>query len=141
MTPKVPSRGRILLVDDEPNARSALRELLAEEGYAVEVAADGYEALGKLAGFGPDLVLTDLKMPGMDGLELLRLIRQRESELPVVVMSAFGELETAIEIMRAGARNYLRKPVKFGELTALLVEEIGPASKRGATGSGRGDER
>ena len=61
------SKGRILVVDDEVNARTALAELLRDEGYAVETAADGFKALGKLEEFAPDLVLTDLKMPGMDG--------------------------------------------------------------------------
>jgi CheY-like chemotaxis protein len=64
----VRSRGRILIVDDEANARAALSEILHEEGYTTEVAADGFKALGKLADFNPDVVLTDLKMPGLDGM-------------------------------------------------------------------------
>ena len=71
------SKGRILVVDDEVNARTALPELLRDEGYAVETAADGFKALGKIEEFAPDLVLTDLKMPGMDGIELLDKIRAR----------------------------------------------------------------
>jgi CheY-like chemotaxis protein len=67
----VTTKGRILVVDDEVNARNALIELLTEEGYAVDSAADGFKALGKAAELAPDLVLTDLKMPGMDGLQLL----------------------------------------------------------------------
>ena len=64
------SRGRILIVDDEANARAALSEILRDEGYATETAADGFKALGKLEEFAPDVVLTDLKMPGLDGIGL-----------------------------------------------------------------------
>ena len=74
------SKGRVLVVDDEANARTALAELLRDEGYAVETAADGFKALGKLEDFAPDLVLTDLKMPGMDGIELLGKIAGDRSE-------------------------------------------------------------
>ena len=69
------SRGRILIVDDEANARAALSEILREEGYETETAADGFKALGKLGAFSPDLILTDLKMPGLDGLGLLKEAR------------------------------------------------------------------
>src|SRR6478609_7489982 len=84
-------RGRILIVDDEANARAALSEILRDEGYETETAADGFKALGKLAAFAPDLVLTDLKMPGMAGLALLDRLRAADPELPVIVMTAFGE--------------------------------------------------
>jgi two-component system response regulator HydG len=118
------SKGRILVVDDEANARSALDELLRDDGYAVETAADGFKALGKVADFAPDLVLTDLKMPGMDGIQLLGRLREQDPELPVVVMTAFGEVETAVGAMRAGARDYLSKPVNVGELSLVLAREL-----------------
>ena len=73
-------KDRILVVDDEANARTALAELLKQEGYIVETAADGFKALARQAEFGPELVLTDLKMPGMDGVELLRKLREPEPE-------------------------------------------------------------
>src|SRR6476660_4470779 len=80
----VEHKGRILVVDDEVNARTALTELLRDEGYEVDAAADAFKALGKVADFAPDLVLTDLKMPGMDGIQLLGKIRENDPELPVV---------------------------------------------------------
>ena len=118
------TKGRILVVDDEVNARTALTELLRDEGYAVDAAADGFKALGKLADFAPDLVLTDLKMPGMDGIQLLGKVREQDPDLPVVVMTAFGEVETAVGAMRAGARDYLSKPVNVGELSVVLAREM-----------------
>src|SRR5262245_60910774 len=97
------SKGKILVVDDEVSARTALAELLRGEGYAVEVAGDGFKALGKMDEFAPDLVLTDLNMPGIDGVELLRKVKEADSELPVVLMTAFGGVETAVSAMREGA--------------------------------------
>src|SRR4029079_11477059 len=121
---RMQAKGRILVVDDEVNARSALAELLRDEGYAVESAADGFKALGKVADFAPDLVLTDLKMPGMDGIQLLGRLHEQDADLPVVVMTAFGEVETAVGAMRAGARDYLAKPVNVGELSLVVEREL-----------------
>ena len=120
----VNTKGRILVVDDEVNARNALTELLTEEGYVVESAADGFKALGKAADFAPDLVLTDLKMPGMDGLQLLAKLHEGDRDLPVIVMTAFGEIETAVRAMRSGARDYLAKPVNVGELSVVVAREL-----------------
>jgi two-component system response regulator HydG len=118
------TKGRVLVVDDEVNARTALAELLRDEGYAVETAADGFKALGKVADFAPDVVLTDLKMPGMDGIQLLGRLHEEDRELPVIMMTAFGEVETAVGAMRAGARDYLAKPVNFAELSVVLAREL-----------------
>jgi DNA-binding NtrC family response regulator len=118
------NKGRILVVDDETNARTALAELLRDEGYAVETAADAFKALGKAADFAPDLVLTDLKMPGMDGLQLLARLQEDDPDLPVVMMTAFGEVETAVRAMQAGARDYLAKPVNVAELTVIVAREL-----------------
>jgi DNA-binding NtrC family response regulator len=118
------NKGRILVVDDETNARTALSELLRDEGYVVEAAADAFKALGKAADFAPDLVLTDLKMPGMDGLALLARLREDSPDLPVVMMTAFGEVETAVRAMQAGARDYLPKPVNVAELIVVVAREL-----------------
>jgi DNA-binding NtrC family response regulator len=115
---------RILVVDDEANARTALAELLRDEGYAIETAGDGFKALGKIAEFDPDIVLTDLKMPGMDGLELLRKLRTEDEERVVVVMTAFGAIESAVVAMKEGAADYLAKPINVTELTLVLKREL-----------------
>jgi DNA-binding NtrC family response regulator len=113
-------RGRILIVDDEANARTALAELLREEGYQIETAADGFKALPKLDDFAPDLLLTDLKMPGMDGIELMRKARERDPEGVTVVMTAYGAVDTAVAAMREGASDYLTKPINVEELVLVL---------------------
>jgi DNA-binding NtrC family response regulator len=112
--------GRVLVVDDEVNARTALAELLREEGYDVEIAADAFKALGKYDSFAPHVVVTDLKMPGMDGIDLVKTIRSNEDPAAVVVMTAFGAVQTAVNAMRAGAADYLTKPLDFGELLLVL---------------------
>ncbi len=118
------NKGHILVVDDEPNARSALGEILREEGYAVETAADGFKALARYEELGADLVLTDLKMPGMDGVELMNKLRQSSPQLPVVVMTAFGAVETAVAAMRAGAESYLTKPLNIDELQLVIARAL-----------------
>jgi len=117
-------RERILIVDDEANARTALAELLRDEGYAVETAADGFKALPKLEEFAPDVVVTDLKMPGLSGLELLQKVRERDAECVVIVMTAFGAVESAVQAMRQGAADYLTKPVNVEELSLVLKREV-----------------
>jgi len=114
-------KSRILVVDDEANARTALAELLRDEGYAVDTAADAFKALGKLDSFGPHVVLTDLKMPGMDGIEMMKKIDERDAKPAVVVMTAFGAVDSAVQAMRAGAVDYLTKPLNFDEL--LIVTQ------------------
>jgi DNA-binding NtrC family response regulator len=120
----VSANGRILIVDDESNARNALAEILREEGYACETAADGFKGLGRFAEFEPDLVLTDLKMPGMDGVELMTKVRERSPGLPVVVMTAFGAVDTAVLAMRSGAVDYLTKPINTDELLIVIERAL-----------------
>jgi DNA-binding NtrC family response regulator len=112
--------GRILVVDDEVNARTALAELLRDEGYDVETAADAFKALGKYESFLPHVVVTDLKMPGMDGIELVKKLRAGEDPAAIVVMTAFGAVTSAVDAMRAGAADYLTKPINFDELLIVL---------------------
>ncbi|MBL8681159.1 MAG: sigma-54-dependent Fis family transcriptional regulator [Myxococcales bacterium] len=114
------SKGKILIVDDEANARGALSEILREEGYETETAADGFKALGKLANFSPDLILTDLKMPGLDGIGLLDEVRTASPTSVVVVMTAFGTIDSAVEAIKKGAENYLTKPLDPVSLLAVV---------------------
>src|SRR5689334_11376420 len=114
---------RILVVDDEVNARTALADLLRDEGYEVEMAADAFKALGKYEAFAPHVVITDLKMPGMDGIELVKKIRAADEPAAVIVMTAFGDVGTAVNAMRAGAADYLTKPLNFDELL-IVVENV-----------------
>jgi DNA-binding NtrC family response regulator len=116
--------GRVLVVDDEVNARTALAELLRDEGYEVEMAADAFKALGKYESFAPHVVVTDLKMPGMDGIELVKKIRAEEDGAAVIVMTAFGAVQTAVDAMRAGAADYLTKPLNFDELLVVLEKVL-----------------
>jgi DNA-binding NtrC family response regulator len=113
-------RGRILIVDDESNARAALSEILREEGYATETAADGFKALGKLDEFTPDVILTDLKMPGLDGIAFMEKARSAAPGAVFVVMTAFGTISSAVEAMKKGAENYLLKPLDPEALGAIV---------------------
>lgn len=116
--------GKILVVDDEANARTALAEILKDEGYAVETAADGFKALPKLKDFSPDVVLTDLKMPGMDGVDLIGKVREFDPEIGVVIMTAFGAVDTAVQAMQKGAADYLTKPLNANELLIVLQRTL-----------------
>jgi two-component system response regulator HydG len=115
------SKTRILVVDDEETARNGLAKLLQQEGYVVETAGDGVEALAAVSDRPPALIISDLKMPNMDGMELLKQLRERGIETPTVVATAFGELSSAVAAMRAGAEDYLTKPIDFDALL-LIVE-------------------
>ena len=127
------SKGKILVVDDEAAARTALADLLRAEGYEVETAGDGFKALGRLAEFDAELVLSDLNMPGMDGVELLRKLKEHDAELPVILMTAFGGVETAVAAMREGAAHYLTKPLNTDELVIVLARTIESAKLRRET--------
>jgi DNA-binding NtrC family response regulator len=116
----MPHRGRILIVDDESNARAALSEILREEGYATETAADGFKALGKLDEFAPDVILTDLKMPGLDGIAFMEKARAASPGAAFVVMTAFGTISSAVEAIKKGAENYLLKPLDPEALGAVV---------------------
>jgi DNA-binding NtrC family response regulator len=118
------SAQRILVVDDEDNARRAISTILGEEGYEVAEAANGEEALSRLADFSPAAVLTDVRMPKMDGLTFLKKAREQGSDATFIIMTAFGSVETAVEAMRAGAENYLLKPLDANALLVVLGKAL-----------------
>jgi two-component system, NtrC family, response regulator HydG len=114
--PGLAARGSVLVVDDQRNMRATTAMLLRAEGYQVSEAGGGEEALKALSSGPPDLLLTDLKMEPMDGLTLLRKGMEAAPGLQVIVMTAYGSIETAVEAMRLGAYDYVTKPFKDGEL-------------------------
>ncbi len=120
MAPTDTSEIKLLVVDDEAAARSALAELLRDEGYTVRTAGDGFKAFGQLEGWEPDVVITDVQMPGMSGIELMEKLRDSRPEVGVLVMTAFGSVENAVTAMQVGADDYLTKPVHFPELLLIL---------------------
>ncbi len=112
---------RALVVDDEENIRLVLRTLLRKQGYEVDVRASGEQALEAIdGGFAPDFVIADVRMPGMTGIELTAELKRRGSEAVVIVMSAYGSIDLAIEAMKAGAYDYVPKPFKQDEMLLAL---------------------
>ncbi|MCA9730122.1 MAG: sigma-54-dependent Fis family transcriptional regulator, partial [Candidatus Eisenbacteria bacterium] len=110
----------ILVVEDEPAMRQLLEEELAEEGYQVVTAADGAEALEQHTRHAVDVIVTDNKMPTMTGLELLAEVRRRTPDVPVVLITAFGSIESAVEAMKAGAYHYVAKPFLMEDLLVTV---------------------
>ena len=115
---------RVLVVDDEPAARGGLQKLLAGEGYEVNVAEDGVSALAVAAEHPPDVVVTDLKMPNMDGIELMKKLRENDGSVPIIVATALGDVNNAVHAMRAGADDYLTKPIDFDALVVAVERAV-----------------
>ncbi len=111
--------GTVLIVDDERTLARAVRAFLVESGYDAEVAPDAEQALGMLETLRPDVVFSDMRLPGMNGIELLRRIREFDPSIPVVIMTAYGTIEGAVEAVKLGAFDYLKKPVDLEELKLL----------------------
>ncbi len=111
---------KVLIVEDEAHARNGLTELVASWGYQARGAADGVEGLEAVKAWGPAIVVTDLKMPRMDGMELLRQIGMLPEKVCVVMLTAQGSIESAVEAMRTGAWDYLPKPLDTGRLRGIL---------------------
>jgi PAS domain S-box-containing protein len=111
----------VLVVDDDELARVALANLLRGDGFVVSTAASGEAALAEANRALPDVVLTDLQMPGIDGVELCQRLHQIDRDLPVIVMTAFSDMQAVIESLRAGAQDYLLKPLEY-EVVSLCVK-------------------
>ncbi len=114
---------RIMIVDDEKNTREGLKWALESTGAEIQLAQDGEQALVRLGTIPVDLVITDLKMPGMDGLELLTHVREEFPETEVVILTGHGTVESAVEAIKEGAFDYLMKPVNIDELQ-MLVDRV-----------------
>jgi two-component system response regulator HydG len=115
---------RVLVVDDEPAARTGLQKLLSAEGYQVDVAEDGVAALAIAAEHPPDVVVTDLKMPKMDGIELMKKLHESDASVPIIVATALGDVDNAVHAMRAGADDYLTKPIDFDALVVAVERAV-----------------
>ena len=111
--------GTVLIVDDERTLARAVKAFLVESGYEAEVAPDAERALGLLETLRPDVVFSDMRLPGMSGIELLRRVREFDAAIPVVIMTAYGTIEGAVEAVKLGAFDYLKKPVDLEELKLL----------------------
>ena len=115
----------ILVVDDEEGLREGLRSLLEDEGYAVLCAEDGEKALEIVREAHIDLMLTDMRMPGMNGIDLLKRVRKIRKEIGVIILTGYGEIESYIEAMNFGAIEYVSKPFKVNELKFIVNKILG----------------
>jgi DNA-binding NtrC family response regulator len=115
---------RVLIVEDDASARDGLWELVQSWGFETEAARDGLEALEKLTTFRPTVILSDLVMPRMDGLALLKAVTEQDEDVTVLLLTAQGTVETAVEAMRVGAYDYLTKPVDPQRLKVLLEKAV-----------------
>jgi len=120
-------KGNILVVDDEAQITRVLKTTLSSQGYGIRSASDGEEALQLMKDWTPDLVVTDLRMPTMDGLALCRRIRT-ESRIPIIVLSVKGEDTIKVEALDAGADDYITKPFSINELLARVRAALRRAS-------------
>jgi len=114
----------ILIIDDDDQLRKSFHKLLTEEGYKVENAASGESGLEKLKKSLPDLVILDIRLPGMNGLETFRAIHNIESKLPVIIMTAYGTTETAIEATKMGAFDYILKPFDIPDMLSVIGQAL-----------------
>jgi len=117
----------ILVVDDEPQITRVLKTTLSSQGYGIRTASDGEEALQAMSEWPPDLIVTDLRMPHMDGLELCREVR-KTSQVPIIVLSVKGEDSIKVQALDAGADDYVTKPFSMTELTARIRAALRRAS-------------
>ena len=111
---------RILVVDDEENARIGLSRLLAREGFIVDSVANGFEALNYLRQQDVNLIVTDINMPGMNGIAFLKELNKSHPQSNVIMVTAYGGVESYIESMNLGAFEYINKPIKVEELKSIL---------------------
>ncbi len=135
--PSRPSRppaaaARVLVVEDDADVRALLVEGLGRSGYDVTSAQDAFKALAKLEDCRPDLILTDLRLPGMDGLDLIEKVRDRDPDLPIVVLTCSQDVETAVAAMRRGAAHFLSKPFNLEGLRKTVQRELARGGLRRA---------
>jgi excisionase family DNA binding protein len=119
------NRARVLVVDDEASIRDLLAKTLALAEYDVETASDAATALNRVRAAAYDLLITDLRMPGMDGLTLVRQVKGIKADLPVIIITGFSSETSAIEAVNLGVAGYLRKPFRVPEVLAVAAKALG----------------
>lgn len=115
---------KILVVDDEEGARELFNTILTDEGYEVTLANNGQDALSRMKSSTYDLVVTDIKMPGMDGLQLLQELRKTGCQADVIMVTAYGEVESYLKAMSLGAAEYINKPIRIKELKRIVQKVL-----------------
>jgi len=118
-------KGTILIIDDEPTIRLTLRRFLEAEGWQVFEADTGHRGISLSKTYSPDAVLLDLKLPDMDGMDVLMGIKEENPEIPIIVLTAYGTIETAVKAMKLGAENYIEKPLNLEALGSVLEKAVG----------------
>jgi Response regulator containing CheY-like receiver, AAA-type ATPase, and DNA-binding domains len=119
------SQATILVIDDQPGIRRLLTEVLQDEGYHVITAANGYEGIQVALTVNPNVILMDMKMPGMDGIEALKELKRQGQGDQVIMMTAYGELDMVNEAKEAGMRDYITKPFDIISLCQIIQNNIG----------------
>jgi DNA-binding NtrC family response regulator len=120
----VKPKSKILVVDDEPGVRNLLKTMLLRKGYSAEAVDSGDQALVRLREAHFDLVITDLRMPGLPGEELVAQLKRDQPSLPVVVISAYGGTQSVVEVVKRGAEDYLAKPFKQEDLELVVFKAL-----------------
>jgi two-component system response regulator AtoC len=137
----MPVAHRVLVIDDDPGIRDYLEALVSRQGYDVSVAADGEDALRLLDEARPDLITLDVVLPGMDGLETLKQLKQRLPDVPVIMLSGHGQARTIVEAMKLGASDFLRKPFELEELELAFQKALEKRALRAEVAQLRGRTR
>jgi len=120
----------VLLVDDDKEFRRAMKKMFERSGYEIRIACDGREALDALSDEEFDLIISDLRMPNLDGLEMMGELRRRGLDVPIVFLTAFGEVESYMDLMNLGAFEYVNKPVKGQEILEIARRAIASRGNR-----------
>ena len=119
---------RVLVIDDERSIRNTLKDILEFEKYTVELAEDGFKALELIQSKDFDVILCDIKMPGMDGIEVLQKVEELKPDIPVVMISGHGNIDTAVESIKKGAFDFIEKPLDLNRLLITLRNAMDKSS-------------
>ncbi len=115
---------KILVVDDEPNVRNVLKQMIEKRGYIVKVAENGADAIEKFKKEDFDLVVTDIKMPILDGFHVLTKVKELKPKTPVIFITAYGAKEVVIEAMKLGLSDYIEKPFNMAEVLEIIEKQL-----------------